>query len=36
MPMLLSRIDPDKPDRDERTFECRGCGHSESFVVKYR
>jgi hypothetical protein len=36
MPMLLSRIDPEKPDHNIRTFECRGCGHFESFVVKYR
>jgi hypothetical protein len=35
-PMLLARIEPDKPDRDLRTFECARCGHSENFVVKYR
>ena len=34
--MLLSRIEPDKPDHDKRTFDCPICNTSESFVVKYR
>ena len=34
--VLLALIEPDKPDHDKRTFECSICGHSESFVVKYR
>ncbi len=35
--MLLSLIAPtDKPDHDKRTFECPGCRHEESIVVKYR
>jgi transcription elongation factor Elf1 len=34
--MLLSRIEPDKPDQDKRTFECPNCRHAESVVVKFR
>jgi hypothetical protein len=34
MPMDLSRIEPDEPGFDLRTFECPKCQHSESFVVK--
>ena len=34
--MMLSRIEPDKPDHDKRTFECFDCDHSESIVVKYQ
>jgi transcription elongation factor Elf1 len=34
--MMLSRIEPDMPDHDKRTFECSMCNHEESFVVKYK
>src|SRR5277367_295129 len=34
--MLLTRIEPDKPDHDRRTFECPECAHAESIVVKYQ
>jgi DNA-directed RNA polymerase subunit RPC12/RpoP len=34
--MMLARIEPDEPDHDKRTFECPGCQHAESIVVKYR
>jgi hypothetical protein len=34
--MPLTLIEPDKPDHDRRTFECRHCGHAESIVVKYK
>lgn len=34
--MLLSRIEPDKPDHDKRTFECAACGHELSQVVKFK
>jgi ribosomal protein S14 len=34
--MLLARIEPDMPDHEKQTFECRDCGRPESFVAKYR
>jgi hypothetical protein len=34
--MWLTRIEPYLSDRDMRTFECDGCGHSEMITVKYR
>jgi hypothetical protein len=34
--MSLARIEPDKPDHDQRTFECPACPHSLTEVVKYR
>ena len=34
--MWLTRIEPYLSDRDMRTFECDGCGHSEMIAVKYR
>lgn len=34
--MWLSRIEPDKPDHDRRTFECPNCEHTQTAVVKYR
>ncbi|TMI99830.1 MAG: hypothetical protein E6G97_21370 [Alphaproteobacteria bacterium] len=34
--MLLSRIEPDVPDHDKRTFECSACGHELSEVVKFK
>jgi hypothetical protein len=33
--MWLTRIEPYLSDRDMRTFECDGCGHSEMIAVKY-
>lgn len=35
-PMWLARITPDKPDYDQRTFECPQCDHSITEVVKYK
>jgi len=35
--MWLSRIEPtDKPDYDQRTFECPRCDHSETKMVKFK
>jgi hypothetical protein len=34
--MLLSHIEPVKPDYDKRTFVCPMCHHSESAVVKFK
>ena len=34
--MLLSRIEPDAPDHDKRTFECPACGNELSEVVKFK
>jgi hypothetical protein len=34
--MMLTRIEPDEPDHDKRTFECFECGNSENVVVKYK
>lgn len=35
--MWLARIEPtDKPDYDQRTFECPRCEHSETMMVKYK
>lgn len=34
--MMISRIEPDKPDHDMRTFECPKCNHDVSLVVKYQ
>ena len=34
--MWLALIEPDKPDYDRRTFECRECEHTLVEVVKYR
>jgi hypothetical protein len=34
--MLLSRIVPEKPDHDRRTFECTQCKHEHMLVVKCR
>jgi hypothetical protein len=34
--MWLSRIEPDKPNHDKRTFECPQCENVVSEVVKYR
>lgn len=32
--MALAVIEPDKPNWEQRTFECRNCGHSQISVVK--
>jgi transcription elongation factor Elf1 len=35
--MWLARIEPtDKPDYDQRTFECPQCDHSETMMVKFK
>jgi hypothetical protein len=34
--MLLSRIVPDKPDHDRRTFGCTRCDYQHMLVVKCR
>ena len=34
--MMLSRIEPDKPDHDKRSFECVNCGNEHSEVVKFK
>ena len=31
--LTLAHIEPDQPGYDRRTFECRGCGHSETKVI---
>jgi len=33
---MLSRIEPDKPDHDKRSFECIKCGNEHTEVVKYK
>ncbi len=35
-PMWLARIAPDRPDHDQRTFECPECDHAITEVVKYK
>jgi len=34
--MWLALIEPDKPDHDRRTFECRECENTLVAIVKYR
>ena len=34
--MLLSRIEPDAPDHDKRTFKCSACSHELSEIVKFK
>ena len=36
VPMWLTRLEPDKPDHDKRTFECKACGASVTEIVKYK
>jgi hypothetical protein len=36
VPMLLTRLEPDKPDHDKRTFECKACVASVTEIVKYK
>lgn len=33
---VASRIEPDSPDHDKRTFECPKCENVVSEIVKYR
>ena len=33
--MWLTRIAPDRPNHQQRTFECPVCDYSESVVVKF-
>jgi ribosomal protein S27AE len=35
-PMWLSRIEPDAPDHDRRTFECPRCENEVTEIFKYR
>jgi transposase-like protein len=34
--MMLSRIEPNKPDHDKRMFECPSCNHERSEIVKFK
>ena len=34
--MWLARIAPDRPDHDQRTFECPECDHAITEIVKYK
>lgn len=34
--MVLTRIEPDQPGHDRRTFECKDCGHLETKTVRFR
>lgn len=34
--MWLTRIEPDEPGHDKRTFESPHCEHTLSEIVKYR
>jgi tRNA(Ile2) C34 agmatinyltransferase TiaS len=34
--MWLSRIEPEEPGRDKRTFECPQCNNLVSQIAKYR
>ena len=36
VPMWLTRLVPDRPDHDKRTFECKACGASVTEIVKYK
>ncbi len=39
-PMRIVLVEPvynaDKPDRENRIFQCDACGHAETKTVKYR
>jgi len=35
-PMWIARIEPDIPDHDKRTFECRACANIKTEILKYR
>jgi hypothetical protein len=34
--MLLTRIEPDAPGYDRRTFECSACTHSMTMAIKVK
>jgi len=34
-PMRLTRIEPDFPHHESRTFECKACGGTTTVIVKY-
>ena len=34
--MWLTRVEPDEPGYDKRTFECFECKHVRTEIVKYR
>jgi hypothetical protein len=34
--MILTRIEPEQPGQDRRTFECKACGRSESKTMRFR
>ena len=34
-PMGLTRIEPDEPGKDFRTFECGQCQHIETMVIAF-
>jgi ribosomal protein S27AE len=34
-PMWLTRIEPDHPGVDRRTFECARCEHNETMLVSF-
>ena len=36
VPMWLTRLVPDRPDHDKRTFECKACVASVTEIVKYK
>ena len=35
-PMWLTRIEPDKPGSEQRTFECQACQNELIEIVKFR
>ena len=35
-PMKLTRIEPDLPGKDLRTFECAECQHMDTMVIAFR
>ena len=35
VPMLLTRIEPDFPHHDKRTFECKACSGTTTIFLKY-
>jgi hypothetical protein len=34
--MMLSRIEPDSPGREKRTFECAACNNEVSEIVEFK
>jgi hypothetical protein len=35
-PMWLTRIEPDEPGCEKRTFECQVCGDTTSDLIKFK